>query len=263
LKELIKVNIFIDKGKYFLIIILDEIKKIRENKNIDYEEKKYKDDDKKKYKDDNKKNNKEDKKINKKRKIIFDEEDSEEKNEEEKNEEEINEEDKIIKKKKLRESDTEINTLWSINFDQFIRKIKHNSIIEYVKKKINENSADVLKVIIDFISSKEKTLNDENSCVFYFQNIYELLKDDIVSKKTLEKIFETLILSSIIQQIGNQDGGSYILRLGYLNNLITEKLTESIIENKYGLKSARIFRILKIKKYLEQKQIAQIAMIVN
>jgi DNA-directed RNA polymerase III subunit RPC3 len=60
---------------------------------------------------------------------------------------------------------------------------------------------------------------------------------------------------------GNADGGSYVLRLEYLNNTISQKLTENIIENRFGVKSSRIFRILKSKNYLEQKQIAQIALL--
>jgi hypothetical protein len=70
------------------------------------------------------------------------------------------------KKQKIYDIGSE-DALWCLNYDQFIRKMKHISILEYVKKKINQISSDVVKIILDMTSNYEKTTCDENSCKFF------------------------------------------------------------------------------------------------
>jgi DNA-directed RNA polymerase III subunit RPC3 len=57
------------------------------------------------------------------------------------------------------------------------------------------------------------------------------------------------------------DGGKYVINMGNLTDCIKQRSVDSIIKNKFGKESARICRVLLEKKMLEQKQIAELAMI--
>ena len=76
-------------------------------------------------------------------------------------EEEDSIEDSETKKLKLDENLSEI--LWMINFDQFIRKFRHEEIIEHVNQKVNPTCAIIISKIIQLVSPYEKLKNDSLS----------------------------------------------------------------------------------------------------
>jgi hypothetical protein len=78
--------------------------------------------------------------------------------------EEILEEDEMEiegepKRMKITEDDDD-EKLWMINFDQFIRKFRHEEIINLVLKRINPTCAIIIAKIIELVAGSEKTKND-------------------------------------------------------------------------------------------------------
>lgn len=54
---------------------------------------------------------------------------------------------------------------------------------------------------------------------------------------------------------------SVVIRFNHIIHILATTLIETIIHIKYGLKAARIFRIIRTKKFVEQNQIQRLAMI--
>jgi hypothetical protein len=78
---------------------------------------------------------------------------------------EIQEEDEMEiegepKRMKITEDDDDDEKLWMINFDQFIRKFRHEEIINLVLKRINPTCAIIIAKIIELVAGSEKTKND-------------------------------------------------------------------------------------------------------
>jgi hypothetical protein len=74
------------------------------------------------------------------------------------------------KKFKLMEEETEdmSEKLWMINVDQFIRKFRHEEIINLVLKRINPTCAIIIAKIIELVSGAEKSKNDQVSRKNFF-----------------------------------------------------------------------------------------------
>jgi len=65
----------------------------------------------------------------------------------------------------------------------------------------------------------------------------------------------------ITSKISGEGHGVYVLNMKGIVTALRKRLVESIVDHKYGSLSARIFRLLMLKKQLEQKQIANFAML--
>eukprot|EP01080_Neovahlkampfia_damariscottae_P000645 gene645-8148_t len=169
-------------------------------------------------------------------------------------------EDSENKKQKMDEDMGEI--LWMINFDQFIRKFRHEEIIQHVNHKINATCATILSKVIQLVAPYEKQKNDALSRSVRFQEIYSgLAEDEDISETNLERYLELLCNEGILQLLSGQNGGSYSVRFDDVCTILKRQHAENIVEQKYGVIGGRIFRLLLIKKQLEEKQITQFAML--
>lgn len=80
-------------------------------------------------------------------------------------EEVLDEEDQDLKKKKVEETnfDDMSQILWRINYDQFSRKMRHDSIIDYTQHRLNKTAGLVIKKMIELSSVYEREKNDSVS----------------------------------------------------------------------------------------------------
>lgn len=67
--------------------------------------------------------------------------------------------------------------------------------------------------------------------------------------------------SQIIRKAGEASGGSFQIYMKDIFNLLTWETIEQVVLEKFDSKAARIFRLVKSKKYIEPEQLQQMAMI--
>lgn len=96
-----------------------------------------------------------------------------------------------------------------------------------------------------------------------------MTEDEDISDNNFDRILESLVNANIINQMSNQNGGSFvisklnslILDLGFISEELKRKYAEAIIEQRFGVIGSRIFRLLLEKKQLEEKQVTHYSMI--
>lgn len=60
---------------------------------------------------------------------------------------------------------------------------------------------------------------------------------------------------------GEQGGGTYAVNIRGITDILCEQTIESVVRERFGSRSLRVFRLLLAKKHLEQKQVGELAMI--
>jgi DNA-directed RNA polymerase III subunit RPC3 len=164
-------------------------------------------------------------------------------------------------------SKTEEPILWMVNFDQFIRTFRNEAISKYVSERINPTAAFIFKAILKLTAPYEKTKNDQISKIVNFDEIFRVIQADDeyqTSQRNVEKYLDIMSQENtqILQKMSSSNGGgSYAINLSGIVERLKRQYAESIIEQKHGQIGCRIFRMLLMKKMLEQKQIAEFAMI--
>ncbi|KAL3249690.1 hypothetical protein MRX96_055898 [Rhipicephalus microplus] len=131
---------------------------------------------------------------------------------------------------------------WRVNMERFDQHLRDQLIVEALSKRMGAKAAP-LSVAVRFTSF----LKRETTCSPQELDSYlSLVSDDALGlvRRTDER------------------GGMYSVNIERALRLLAENVLASIVQDRFGAKSCRIFRLLlQKKKYLEQKQIEELAMI--
>ncbi|KAL1427525.1 hypothetical protein MTO96_017233 [Rhipicephalus appendiculatus] len=127
---------------------------------------------------------------------------------------------------------------WRVNIDRFDQHLRDQLIVEALSKRIGAKAGEVVRTMLR-LSETRCNPKDAFSAPVSRNEIHQFLKR--------ETTFSPQELDSYLSLVADD-----ALGLGVL---------ASIVQDRFGAKSCRIFRLLLQKKYLEQKQIEELAMI--
>lgn len=147
-------------------------------------------------------------------------------------------------------------TVWFVNNEQFDQHLRGELVAECIKSHYDDVKAGELARIIyasDKPMSRGQIINkaiEDKTC------------ETVTEVDTYLKLFDQDLNARFIYRVENtSDGGRFsVNRYNIFHHLIQETLA-TIVNDYYGDKSSRIFRLLLIKKYLQQKAIGELAMI--
>lgn len=150
--------------------------------------------------------------------------------------------------------------LWQINFLQFSHHLANEMIINAVKNQADELAADIVKIMLDLtVQSRDGYAAQTNSVSVY----------DIADKSTkIDKSQITQYLSLLeddqigfVSKTAENCGGMYAVNIKKSMEAMCIQSIESVIRERCGSKSLRIFKLLLLKKHLEQKQVEELIMV--
>ncbi|XP_041465515.1 DNA-directed RNA polymerase III subunit RPC3-like [Lytechinus variegatus] len=164
-----------------------------------------------------------------------------------------------------REQDTEVplddGIYWKVNFERFHRYFRDQDIILAMTQRIDKTAGEVVGTMLrmselttDFMARETKPLS--------FHDILRQMPKKLDNRQ-LEQYMKLLLddQTMIVRKYGDAGGGMYEIDLEQASRIICTANIESVVQERFGSKSFRIFKTLLKKKYLEQKQIENFALI--
>ncbi|EGG22439.1 RNA polymerase III subunit [Cavenderia fasciculata] len=169
----------------------------------------------------------------------------------------------------------EQKTYWKVNYDQFLLEFKLMACIDFVEHKLDGKSAALYESMLKLVKRSIKSSPDPNANISPKFIADEVFKDynqmvDGMDQQMDNKHFEnylSLMAASRPAIITKQarsstlETGIYNINISDVAKVVNQKMLESIIKQKYGDGGLRLFKLLMIKKFLDAKQIAEMAMI--
>lgn len=155
---------------------------------------------------------------------------------------------------------------------QFINAIWFNQLVDITKKRINDSAGAVMDAMFSLMSSDADSTT-QRTLLNSFQISHKLPKDVelLVDNESQLSVSARSPLSQYLEcmsqdlpffiKAGEQTGGQYYVDFYIASDDLIKRYVESYIANRYGQASARIFKILIAKKFLEEKTISKLAMI--
>ncbi|KAL3265439.1 hypothetical protein HHI36_009642 [Cryptolaemus montrouzieri] len=134
------------------------------------------------------------------------------------------------------------NVFWVVNYDRFHQDMRDKCLVDAFIKRFDENAGEFLLEIRDIVRKKVVYPN----LVTFFDQYVTVIEQDS---------------SQIIRKFGEASGGSFQIHLKEAYTQLAWELVEQVILEKFDSKAARIFRLVKLKKFVEPDQIQQLAMI--
>eukprot|EP00731_Ephydatia_muelleri_P016873 Em0009g1297a len=154
---------------------------------------------------------------------------------------------------------------WHVNHCRFHQQFRDEAIVSIAVEKINETAACVMRAALS--ASQNQVEWGRSSSIG--PEIYSLQIEDKLSghpklsSKELDQYLHGLVDDQIqfLRRTGDSGGGSYTVNFGHLADVLCQSTIESIVRERFGNKCLRVFRLLLLKKTLEQKQVADLAMV--
>ncbi|CAF0854545.1 unnamed protein product [Brachionus calyciflorus] len=158
------------------------------------------------------------------------------------------------------------NIYWRINYKNFLQVYRDDVLVETMRNRIDKNAGDIINVILRLANSKIENdvanLVNQQSKPITSIDIQKFMRvDHKMDSITVEKYLSVISQDSVLDKIGDYSGGAYIIDFKKALHNICVSHIESVVRERYGSKSLRIFRVIMDKYQLEQKQIEDFSMI--
>lgn len=152
---------------------------------------------------------------------------------------------------------------WQANLDRFHQHFRDQAIVSAVANRMEQTSSEIVRTMLRV---SEVTTP---SCAIFTQplssnEIFRSLPVGYnISKQVLDQ-YLTLLADDLLEFVGktgDSGGGMYVINLHKALASLATATLESVIQERFGSRCARIFRLVLQKKHLEQKQVEDFAMI--
>ncbi|XP_038167952.1 DNA-directed RNA polymerase III subunit RPC3 isoform X2 [Arvicola amphibius] len=152
---------------------------------------------------------------------------------------------------------------WQVNLERFHQHFRDQAIVSAVANRMDQTSSEIVRTMLRMseITTPSGAPFTQPLCS---NEIFRSLPVGYnISKQVLDQ-YLTLLADDPLEFIGksgDSGGGMYVINLHKALASLATATLESVIQERFGSRCARIFRLVLQKKHLEQKQVEDFAMI--
>ncbi|KAH8246841.1 hypothetical protein KR032_001857 [Drosophila birchii] len=156
--------------------------------------------------------------------------------------------------------------VWNLNYDRFHQDFRDAIMVDAIERKMGENAAEcfrfILKIMYNTTDPWQRKLSNQITFVDIKQAI-ERKSNNLDLMKYLDQYISLLTDDSLgfFRRVGDMGGGLYVVDMEHAFESLAFACVESVITERFGSKAARIFRVIRFKKYIEQEDLQKEAMI--
>ncbi|XP_053182689.1 DNA-directed RNA polymerase III subunit RPC3 [Scomber japonicus] len=152
---------------------------------------------------------------------------------------------------------------WQVNFERFHLHFRDQAIIGAVANKLDQTSSEIVRTMLRM---SEVTTLPTATCTkpLSANEIFKSLPATYNIPRPILDQYLTLLVDDpmeFVGKAGESGGGMYVVNLHRALANLARATLESVVQERFGSRSARIFRLLLRKRHLEQKQVEDFAMI--
>ncbi|XP_045900815.1 DNA-directed RNA polymerase III subunit RPC3 isoform X1 [Micropterus dolomieu] len=152
---------------------------------------------------------------------------------------------------------------WQVNFERFHLHFRDQAIISAVANKLDQTSSEIVRTMLRM---SEVTTSPTANCTkpLSANEIFRSLPSSYNIPRPILDQYLTLLVDDpmeFVGKAGESGGGMYVVNLHRALANLARATLESVVQERFGSRSARIFRLLLRKRHLEQKQVEDFAMI--
>nr|XP_041577045.1 DNA-directed RNA polymerase III subunit RPC3 [Taeniopygia guttata]XP_041577046.1 DNA-directed RNA polymerase III subunit RPC3 [Taeniopygia guttata]XP_041577047.1 DNA-directed RNA polymerase III subunit RPC3 [Taeniopygia guttata]XP_041577048.1 DNA-directed RNA polymerase III subunit RPC3 [Taeniopygia guttata]XP_041577049.1 DNA-directed RNA polymerase III subunit RPC3 [Taeniopygia guttata]XP_041577050.1 DNA-directed RNA polymerase III subunit RPC3 [Taeniopygia guttata]XP_041577051.1 DNA-dire len=152
---------------------------------------------------------------------------------------------------------------WQVNLERFHQHFRDQALVSAVASRMDQTSSEVVRTMLR-MSEVTTASGASHTQPLSSNEIFRSLPAGYnISKAVLDQYLALLADDPLefVGKAGDSGGGTYTVNLHKALVSLATATLESIVEERFGSRCARIFRLLLRKKHLEQKQVEDFAMI--
>lgn len=183
----------------------------------------------------------------------------------------------------LQSTNTEMDEkslVWRCGTDQLLRELRHDAFVRFAMENVNHVAGVIVSAMLSYSMSHERESNEPTSFPMTAREIYKV---DEVKQALPKEIKDTwrLLLNYLAVMVRDKsgmltrvaaekadatttqggDGGQYVVHMKNITDYLKQATMHAYIQDKFGVQSARIVRLILEKRQLEQKSIGELALL--
>uniref|UniRef100_A0A6I8Q645 DNA-directed RNA polymerase III subunit RPC3 n=2 Tax=Xenopus tropicalis TaxID=8364 RepID=A0A6I8Q645_XENTR len=165
--------------------------------------------------------------------------------------------------KKEAEDSQDDGVYWQVNTERFHQHFRDQAIISAVSNKMDQTSSEIVRTMLrmsEVTTSSSAAYTQPLSSNEIFRSLPTGYN---ISKQVLDQ-YLTLLADDPLEYVGrsgDSGGGMFVINLHKAVASLATATLESLVQERFGSRCARIFRLLLRKRHLEQKQVEDFAMV--
>ncbi|NWV00454.1 RPC3 polymerase, partial [Upupa epops] len=152
---------------------------------------------------------------------------------------------------------------WQVNIDRFHQHFRDQGIVSAVASRMDQTSSEIVRTMLRMSEVTTSSSAPHTQPLSSHEIFRSLPAGYNITKQILDQ-YLTLLADDPLEFVGksgDSGGGTFTVNLHKALVSLATATLESIVEERFGSRCARIFRLLLRKKHLEQKQVEDFAMI--
>ncbi|XP_043256032.1 DNA-directed RNA polymerase III subunit RPC3 [Colletes gigas] len=153
---------------------------------------------------------------------------------------------------------------WKVNFDRFSQDLRDQIIVSAMRNRLDENAAELMRQLLFLMYLRTASWASTSNPIPLTEIKDAIRKIDYpVLMQYLDQYLRLIEedTSQFLKRVGDSGGGQYSVNMKGAFNQLAWTTLDNIVMVRFGSKAARIFRLVRNRKYIEQEQIQQLAMI--
>uniref|UniRef100_A0A2R5LIS0 DNA-directed RNA polymerase III subunit RPC3 n=1 Tax=Ornithodoros turicata TaxID=34597 RepID=A0A2R5LIS0_9ACAR len=152
---------------------------------------------------------------------------------------------------------------WRVNYERFHTFMRDQMLVEAMERRVEVRGSEVIRAILRLGEKKGSAPKETFTPPVSRQEIFEILKKEIsITQQELDSYLQVItedVNDFVIKT--EERGGMFRIDMQRVLRKLAEAHIVSVVQDRFGVKACRIFRLLLEKKFIEQKQIEELAMI--
>lgn len=159
------------------------------------------------------------------------------------------------------------NVYWVCNFSKFHQDMRDELMISAMTRRIDECAGEVMKCLLQQMYVRTDALEQQSNAIPFVelkQTCAETSEDKYPNIIPFLDQYLKIIVedsSQFLKKIGDASGGQYVINVALAMEQLAWCCLENYIVQRFSSKSARIFRVVRTHKFIEQELIQKRAMI--
>lgn len=155
---------------------------------------------------------------------------------------------------------------WRVNFDRFHQDFRDQLMVMAISRRIDEGAGEILQILMHLMYIRTEDSWARTSSLIPLSELRDTLRKQDSNSPLLPYLEQYLKIieedsSGFITRGGDSGGGQYCINMHKSFESLTWACIENIILERFGSKAARIFRLVRAHKFIEQEKIQRVAMI--
>uniref|UniRef100_V9KPL2 DNA-directed RNA polymerase III subunit RPC3 n=1 Tax=Callorhinchus milii TaxID=7868 RepID=V9KPL2_CALMI len=152
---------------------------------------------------------------------------------------------------------------WQVNLQRFHQHFRDQAIVGAIGSKLDQTSSEIVRAMLRMSEITTSSTSPHTQPLSSNEIFRALPTGYNISKQVLDQYLSLLADDPMefVGKTGESGGGMFVINLHRALATLARATVESVIQERFGSRSARIFRLLLRKRHLEQKQVEDFAMI--